>query len=307
VIFKVGDKEYPVDKRIRDEIVPTWREMMNPAKSRKLLANIYGAVDHVTKTEKELHKHGISLVGKNILEIGCAYGERSYLMAKYEGTAVKGIDVNNYIVEQSPDLNIWNPEDIVFVDKQLLEIRSKLASTVPDVVAKKVSFDTASIESYFADSPVDMIVSWDVLEHIMDLDKAFENMSVALKTGGIAYHEYNPFFAINGGHSLCTLDFLYGHCLLSSEEFERYIREIRPEEEKIDLNFYHKCLNRATRSDIKDLAIKHGFDILEFAGNTTYPPEQLKNSIVDAVKVNYPNVTRDDLLSDSVHIILRKK
>ena len=101
MIFKVGDKAYPVDKRIRDEITPTWREMMNPAKSRLIKSNVFDAIEHITKTEKELHRHGISLVGKRILEVGCAYGERSYLMARYEGATVKGIDVNNYIVELS--------------------------------------------------------------------------------------------------------------------------------------------------------------------------------------------------------------
>jgi hypothetical protein len=141
---------------------------------------------------------------------------------------------------------------------------------------------------------------------------AFNQMANAIKTGGISYHQYNPFFSFNGGHSLCTLDFLHGHCRLSAKDFERYIREIRPQEEKTALNFYYKCLNRATIKDIKDLAIKNGFEILKIDGHNPYKAseddvrEELRKTILpDVIKI-YPDVSLEDLMWDSTHIILRK-
>jgi hypothetical protein len=132
----------------------------------------------------------------------------------------------------------------------------------------------------------------------------------SLKTGGISYHEYNPFFAINGGHSLCTLDFLYGHCRITGQDFRRYVSEYRSEEEEIDINFYTKCLNRASMADIRKYATDSGFEILFFEGMHTRGLENIKSHIKDDILpdvVNlYPTVTLEDLLCDSVQLVLRK-
>ena len=56
----------------------------------------------------------------------------------------------------------------------------------------------------------------------------------------------NPFFSFNGGHSLCTLDFMWGHVRLSETEFERYLIQFRPKENKVAMKFYRNNLNRMT-------------------------------------------------------------
>lgn len=309
--FKANGKEYPIDEKLRNQIKAGWQEMLKPARERDIKPDVDGHRGFVVKAESELKPY-TNLLAKDILEVGCAYGERSYLMARYQDTKVHGIDIDEYIAEQSPDLNAWNPKDVEFVHNKLETVRKELTDSFPKCVSDKVTFETSSMENYATSNPHDLIVSWDVLEHIIDLPVAFNQMANALKTGGIAYHEYNPFFAINGGHSLCTLDFLFGHCVLGAKDFERYIRDFRPQEEKIDLNFYHKCLNRATRLDIKNLAEKH-FEILEFDGKSSFGnqsedwKEDLEKKVLPIVQQNYPTATISDLMCDSVHIILRKK
>ena len=313
MIFKSSDgKEFTISETVRNQIKPNWMEMLKPSKERKLEPQLHGHKKHIDRIIQDLGEYGITLVGKDILEAGCGYGEKCFEMAQYEGTKVHGIDVDEYTVEQSPDLNSWNPEDVALVHNKLDEVHNELANKFPKCVSDKVTFETIGIEGYATPNLHDLIVSWDVLEHIIDLPLAFHQMSNALKKGGVAYHEYNPFFSINGGHSLCTLDFLYGHCILSSKDFERYVREIRPEEEKVDLNFYYKCLNRATRADIKELSEKNGFEILKFKGNTPMGEEfelwkkDVNERVLPIVKEYYPNIILDDFISDSVLLILRK-
>ena len=309
--FKANGGEYTLDKNIRDLYVPDWREMLKPSKKRDIVSYPYIQALWLIKAEENLYKIGESLVGKNILEIGCGYGNHCYLMAKYEGTKVHGIDVDEYIVDQSPDLNNWNPEDVKYTHDKLENIRKVLGSKFPEI-SDKVTFGTCRIEDFVASNQYDVIFSFDVLEHVLNLPLAFERMSSALKKGGIAYHEYNPFFSVNGGHSLCILDFHYGHCRLTKEDFERYIREIRPNEEKIALNFYHKCLNRATIKHVKECAKNSGFEILKIVGESVFKaPENTvrkeleQNILPDVVKI-YPDVTVEDLLWSSIHLILRK-
>ena len=313
--FVTKDKTFDLEIGLRDKLKPDWREIFKPARNYPIIPNLYIALPFVTKAEQELENHGISLVGKDILEVGCCYGERSFLMAKYEGTKVHGIDVDDYLVNQSVDLNVWNPKDIEYIHNKVDGIHLELSKSIPMSIVNKVTFETSSIVDYVTNNPHDIIISWDTLEHIIDLPLAFNQMANALKKGGIAYHEYNSFFSLTGGHSLCTLDFLYGHCRLSKEDFERYIRELRPTEEKTALNFYYKCLNRVTKKDILELSEKNGFEILEFKYENPYSNEYELREVIkvlerdilpDVVKI-YPNCGMEDLLHASVHIILRKK
>ena len=310
--FKANGKEYPISKLVRTQVKPDWQVMLNPAKSRILKPALFESLPSLTKAERLLDTIGENLINKSILEIGCGYGERCFLMAKYEGNRVHGIDVDEYTANQSPDLNDWNPKDIELVHNKLDIIHKEIADKLPKCISDKVTFETVGIDKYVTPNQHDLIISFDVLEHIIDLPMAFNQMANALKKGGIAYHEYNPFFSITGGHSLCTLDFLYGHCILSSKDFERYVREIRPEEEKIDLNFYHKCLNRATMEDMKRLSKQYGFEVLQLTGHVSFEEDSgewkkdLETKVLPTVKEHYPTVTIDDLMCNSVNLILRK-
>ena len=50
--------------------------------------------------------------------------------------------------------------------------------------------------SSVASESMDVIVSWEVLEHITSPNDAFKEMARILKKGGFAFHEYNPFFSV---------------------------------------------------------------------------------------------------------------
>jgi len=316
--FKANGKNYPLSEELRSQVKPGWWEMLNPAKERKLSPNPYNFVTAILVAEKKLGKHKEDLIGKTILEVGCNEGARCFLMAKYEDTFVHGIDVDEYTVEQSPDLNVWNPKSIEFVHKQFDRVRKELASCFPDFIRGKVSFETADI-CKFKPQPLlsrckfDIVISWDTIEHIIDLPTAFKRMADCLDSGGISYHEYNPFFSLNGGHSLCTLDFAYGHCRLKPEDFERYIDEYRPLERKIGTHFYHKCLNRASQADVRKYATDAGFEVLELSGRSSFGQDtktwrdRIKKDYLPDINKLYPTVKVEDLIYNSVELVLRKK
>ena len=91
----------------------------------------------------------------------------------------------------------------------------------------------------------DAIVSYEVLEHVQRPEAAFAAMARLLRPGGIAYHDYNPFFSVNGGHSPCTLAIPWGHVRLDAADFRRYLEELRPTEVEQAMRFYadqeHAC------------------------------------------------------------------
>jgi ubiquinone/menaquinone biosynthesis C-methylase UbiE len=80
----------------------------------------------------------------------------------------------------------------------------------------------------FDDGSFDLVVSQTVLEHVHDIGAAFREIARVLVPGGLAYHEVEPWFAPRGGHSLCTLDFPWGHVRTTEAEFARYVETFRP-------------------------------------------------------------------------------
>ena len=87
-----------------------------------------------------------------------------------------------------------------------------------------------------------------------------------LKPGGYSFHEYNPFFSFNGGHSLCTLDFMWGHVRLSSIDFPKYLKQFRPFEYDLAMRFYKENLNRMRDKINQDnqLVLKHRYENIDF-------------------------------------------
>lgn len=134
-----------------------------------------------------------------------------------------------------------------------------------------------------------------------------ENMFRALRPGGFSFHEYNSFYSVDGGHSLCTLDFPYGHARLSAEDSRRYIAKYRPQDLDVSMNFYNHCLNRMTVQDLRNHCSDTGFDIQALC---TWE-DIMDLAIVDRATLAQcrrlkPNITINDLLSSRIWILLRK-
>jgi ubiquinone/menaquinone biosynthesis C-methylase UbiE len=168
-------------------------------------------------------------------------------------------------------------------------------------------FEDNICNSSFKSNSFDLIFSWNVLEHIQKPELAINEIFRILKPGGIVFNKYNPFFCQGGGHSLCTLDFPWGHVRLDESSFEKYIKEIRPEELDIALPFYKNSLNRMTMKKLKEYHIKSGFDLLTVL---PYPKQsninEVTEEILDQSKANYPTIDFLDLVSNGVICIGRK-
>jgi SAM-dependent methyltransferase len=162
-------------------------------------------------------------------------------------------------------------------------------------------------ETYFREGSFDWVFSWLTFEHVMDPGRVISNIARLLRPGGIFYSMYNPFFCLNGGHSLCILDFSWGQVLQNPEDFERYLDEFRPREKEQAREFFTQNLNRMTLNEVQEYLIAAGLDILLFLPIPN--PEHL--SVLPAgtyrrAKQIYPRITINDLISPDVFIIAKK-
>jgi SAM-dependent methyltransferase len=219
---------------------------------------------------------------------------------------VIGSDLARYYLHQRPG-EVPSTEDIERQQAILAELRER-ARILAGIEPGRVRFVEDDITaSTLEPETFDVIVSFEVLEHLLDPPAGFAAMARLLKPGGVMYHDYNPFFSSNGGHSLVTLDFPWGHARLDDGDVERYVREIRPAEVEQALRFYRESLNRMTRADLVAALDGTGFEtmaILPWTQRSLIP--QLTPDIVREVQRIYPTVRPEELLQTFVGVVARK-
>lgn len=304
---------HALDPKLRDRLKPGWRAMLDPLATARapslgeLRSRVRSAVGTVRETDQVVATvTGRTLTGR-ILEIGCYDGSVAFQLALRERTHVIASDLVRYYILQQP--NRPNHSDLQSQQAvSMLEAVRKRASSVAGISSDRVRFveDDISASSLEPES-FDVIVSFEVLEHVASPRAAFASMARLLVPGGVAYHDYNPFFSILGGHSLCTLDIAWGHARLEPVDFERYLAEVRPAEADQALRFYRESLNRLTLADLRLAVAESGLELvalLPWFDRALVP--DLTPQILSEVQRAYPAASAEDLLATFVGVVVRK-
>ena len=244
-----------------------------------------------------------------ILEVGCYDGAMAFQLAKRPDTQVIASDLARFYVIQRPG-EVDAATLAADIDAQqgtlaTLRERARLAGDAPPGAVEFIEDDITQ-SSQPADS-FDAILSFEVLEHVQDPHGAFAAMARLLRPGGVAYHDYNPFFSVNGGHSMCTLAIPWGHARLDADDFRRYLEELRPTEIDQAMRFYEESLNRMSLADLRGIVDDAGLELV--AVMPWFERKQTQEATTAAlaeVRRIYPSVTIDDLLATFVSVIARK-
>lgn len=300
---------------LRDRIKPSWRVMINPvytaikAPSRdKMELKMKDQTKALTRIENFLQTQSLSFVGKEILEIGAYDGSSAYAFASFGASRVLATDMAAYYINQTPG-GIVSKDAIAKKNRELTQTRDAYSKIIDQKDAVKVSFveDDITVSSVASNS-MDVIVSWEVLEHITSPNDAFKEMARILKPGGFAFHEYNPFFSVDGGHSLCTLDFPWGHARLSDADFEKYVEEFRPNEKEVSLSFFKNNLNRMTLSHLTDCMEQNGLEPISIIPWYSEDDQAgLTNEMLHQCKQIHPTAEHVDLVAPIVWVLCQKK
>ena len=300
---------------LRDRIKPAWRLMINPVQAvikppsrENMELKIKSQGQALKRIENYLQTQNLSFVDKKVLEIGTYDGSSAYAFAELGAKAVIGTDMAAYYINQTPG-GVVSKEAIASKNEELNQTREAYSKVIGAQNAAKVSFieDDICTSKVESDS-VDVVVSWEVLEHITDPNEAFKQMSRILKKGGFAFHEYNPFFSVDGGHSLCTLDFPWGHARLTDEDFETYVEKFRPDEKEVAMSFFKNNLNRMTLSHLTDCMTKNGLkplSIIPWYGEDDQA--HLTNEMLNQCKRIHPTAEHVDLVAPIVWVLCEKQ
>ncbi len=302
---------------MRDRLKPGWRSMLDPEvasapPSERVVAQRASSAATALAEATALIAASVPPGGPTsglrgrVLEIGCYDGAAAFQLVLSGARDVVASDLARYYVTQRPG---DDPGEADVADQQvvLAELRER-ARLVAGVEPGRVTFVEDDITDSRLDAgSFDAILSFEVLEHLQRPGAAFGAMARLLKPGALAYHVYNPFFSANGGHSLCTLDFPWGHARLEPADFERYVRQIRPSEADQALRFYRESLNRMTLADLHRAVDDAGLELLAVIPWTDRTLASTLNSDIPAeVRRTYPGATPQDLLATFVSVVLAR-
>ena len=307
-------RKYKLIDGLRDKIKPGWegslkkKDYENIPSNKEVLDQLNHSKSQIDKLERLMSIHSIKITKKmDILEIGAANGAATFQIASKQSQSVVGSDIVQYQINQSVTRK-ENQQTQELKNEYINKVRKKVGGFFDKKTTNIVSFIEDDIcNSKIASNSKDLIISWDTLEHLNNPQKAFEEMFRILKPGGYTFHEYNPFFSFNGGHSLCTLDFMWGHVRLSGTDFDKYLKEFRPFEYEVAMKFYKQNLNRMTANQLNKYIKISGFERIMFFPYIYFENYfALTEKIFVDCKRNYPSLELIDLVSPAFYLGLRK-
>lgn len=311
------NNHHPLLMGLRQDLKPGWQTMLAqnnglnlPAKEETTQIKNY-AVKKTREMAHLLSRISFDLKGKTILEIGCNDGSKSFSLTAFYPRKIIAADVISYYlnerINEKQTAKAKNRQR-KFMEKLREETKQTFLNEKKIYQPDRVLFVEDDIcNSRLPATSFDLICSWEVLEHLANPDSAFAQIYRLLKPNGFTFHEYNPFFCLAGGHSLCTLDFYWGHTRLDERDFYRYLKEVRPQEIELAKRFYKYNLNRMTLNNLRTLSRKHHLSIIEFI---TWPSNQdlelVDEEIYSQTKNIYPSLCLGDLITPRVWLVQQK-
>ncbi|GJM25614.1 MAG: hypothetical protein DHS20C16_20290 [Phycisphaerae bacterium] len=281
----------------RDQLKPGWSRMLEDEPASPSDAEAVTEMDGVTSRLKLARRVLATFGGRfdvdDALVVGCGDVVEPMFVASAGARSVVGIDLA--FASEGDRLTRIADEYLA---------KNGQPRPAPDTIQLR-KHNVANSE--LPDKSFDLVCSWRTLEHIADPRSAFSEMHRLLKPGGYAYHEYNPFFAIDGGHSLVTLDIPWGHVRFDREDIAAYLNQFRPQEATRALSYFDNCLNRMTIADLNEYATSAGFEILTVIPRTrTEDLVRVDANLLTAAKRNHPTISLNDLISRIVRVVLRR-
>ena len=263
-----------------------------PAAQLARLARVYGETG--SRLLADLRSHGVRPSTSRLLEIGCGTGYATFALARLGVREIVGIDLELDGVQSAVE------RDLV---RNVLDAGAGGRARLEQADAEHLADHD---ESY------DVVFSFSALEHMQRLPEVLAEIRRVTRRGGLSIHVVDPWFSPQGGHRMCVLDAPWLHVRLSEAEFARYVHELRPHEAATALDFYRNGFQQPPRTllALRRLVEEAGFDVLEWDERQDLFRNHaalVEAGLLDELTGPHPGLSRADLLTGALRIVLRRR
>jgi SAM-dependent methyltransferase len=143
------------------------------------------------------HFNPDSVKGKNVLDFGCGSGRLSFLMVELGAKRVDALDLDPDNLERAARILATENLDLAY------EPQFKLAANAKEIPYPDQSFD--------------IILCFDVVEHIMKPDLILREWQRVLRPGGKVYVWWQPYYHPYGHHLLPYMPLPWAHVFFSKQ------------------------------------------------------------------------------------------
>jgi len=179
------------------------------------------------------------LEGKAVLDFGCGHGGETLWLAQ-NGAAAVGVDIDNHSLAECYRLARAHP----FADPERLRFREATTSSVP-----------------VEDNSIDLILSTNVFEHVMDIPGILAELHRVLKPGGSLMTRFGPlFYSPRGYHLSWATQVPWAHLLFGFKP----VIEVRNQKRQPAIHpetWEDTGLNRLTFARFKRSVAQSGFEV----------------------------------------------
>jgi ubiquinone/menaquinone biosynthesis C-methylase UbiE len=187
---------------------------------------------------------------QTVIDVGCGHGSLCIdIAASTESSRVIGVDTNNELI----DFAMWN----LHTNYRVLESRVEF-----------YCIDVSQLKVF----EVDVFLSKDSFEHILDLDDMLASIKYRLKPGGRLYTGFEPLYhSPFGGHPRIHDTLLFpwlpwGHLMISEKHILKCVNRQR---EQPVLSIYELGLNKLSVCDFRRIFEESGLRVISFETNLT--------------------------------------
>ena len=269
--------------------------------------------EYAAATEKKLRnmrklltrfaKWGGTVEGAAVLEVGCGDGLDCLLAVTYPIGRAVGIDLRLPLFESGD-----KHEPTRRLAYELL-VRRDRPSRIDDALDRlPVGFAVMdATRMAFPDGSFDLLWSRSVMEHVMPVEQALNEMAQVVRPGGLICHSIDPYFWPRGCHKRGVVDIPWAHARLSLAEFRRFVAESEGEAWAVERSRRHETLNRFTVRQWRDVFEAGPFEVLEWNEEPSPLAETLLEEHPEVEESLLDGVEGRDLTQGRIKVWLRNK
>lgn len=250
----------------------------------------------------ELNALGVEVKEKRILEVACGNGIDSILLALEPVKRVIGIDIRLPLHLTSKKGRRHRK-----LAKQVLTEAGQRSNLWKNLCELPIYFTEADATNLiFGNNSFDLILSKSFLEHMIPLEAALKEMHRVLAPGGLMYHVIDPYYWLRGCHAPALVDIPWAHARLSKDEYRRFVIEAYGNEAGEKSSEWDATLNHFTPREYRAIFDASDFEIVSWKETKSAYAEDVLDQHPEVLETIIDGVTHDDLLCDSVRVLLKK-